>query len=120
MSTVAESRAALEAVLVAGGVRVLPQGAASPPSVFVAPGNSWLTPSQLAFGSVEVNWVVVCIVSSSNEVSVSEIDKLAQSVMVACNALPNGWGSPNIGAPGMLTLAGLPYLAFRAELKGVL
>jgi hypothetical protein len=120
MSTVAESRQVLETVLAAGSIRVLPQGAASPPSVFVAPGNSWLTPSQLAYGSVEVNWVIVCIVSASNEVSISEIDALAQLIMAACRALPNGWGSPVIGAPGILTLAGLPYLAFRAELKGTL
>lgn len=120
MSTVAESRKALETVLGAGSLRVVPQGVASPPSVFVAPGTSWLTPSQLAFGSFQVNWVVIGVVSTAGDVAVDDIDALAYRTITACKALPNGWGLPTLTAPGLLTLGGVLYLAFRLEIQGVL
>lgn len=120
MSTVSESRSLLESVLATGSLRVVPQGSASPPSVFVAPGTSWLTPNQLAFGRISIGWVIVAVVSAANEVAVKDIDALAQMVMIACSHLPTGWGQPVISAPGVLTLGGLPYLAFRAEIMGVL
>ena len=118
--TPAESRAFVEQALVKAGLRVLPQGSASPPSVFVAPGNDWISAGQLAFGRAGINWVVVCVVSAANEVAARDIDDLAYAVMSACKNLPPEWGLPEIGAPGVLTLAGLPYLAFRAEIQGVL
>lgn len=120
MSTVSESRSTLETVLATGSLRVTPQGIASPPSVFVAPGTAWLTPNQLAFGRISINWVIVSVVSAANEAAIKDIDALAQMVMIACSHLPNGWGQPIIAAPGILTLGGLPYMAFRAEITGVL
>ena len=120
MSTISQSRKALEDVLVAGGLRIVPQGVAAPPSLFVAPGNSWITPSQLAFGRANVNWVIIGVVSSANDVSIQEIDDLAQLLMIACKALPTGWGQPTIASPGILTLGGVSYLAFRAEIEGVI
>ena len=110
----------METALVAGGLRVLPQGAVAPPSVFVAPGTSWLTPSQLSFGRFNANWVILGIVSAANEASIVDIDALAQSIVTACNSLPQGWGLPVVGPPGIVTLGGVPYLGFRAEIQGVL
>lgn len=118
--TVAQSRLALETVLSEHGLRVVPQGAASPPSVFVAPGNTWLTSSQLAFNRFEVHWVVIGVVSSAGEVATDDIDLLAMLAIAACDKLPTGWGSPTVTAPGLLTLAGVAYLAFRLEIAGVI
>lgn len=99
------------------GIRVVAQGAASPPSVFVSPGADWIAPSQLAFGSLEIHWSILGVVSAANEMSIKDIDRLAQSVVEACAMLPRHWGFLTIAAPGLLTLGGLSYIAFRAEIQ---
>jgi hypothetical protein len=118
--TVTQARAELEAVLMEGGLRVLPAGAASPPSVFVTQGTPWTAPAQLGARARYVRWVIVGIVAPSSEASIAEAEALAEQVDLACAALPGPWGMPTVETPGLLVLAGTPYLAFRATIETVI
>jgi hypothetical protein len=118
--TVTQARAELEAVLMEGGLRVLPAGAASPPSVFVTQGTPWTQPAQLGGRARVAHWVIVGIVAPSSEASIAEAEALAEQVDLACAALPGPWGMPTVETPGLLVLAGTPYLAFRATIETVI
>jgi hypothetical protein len=59
----------------------------------------------------------MCIVSAGSEVSISDAETLAEAIDVACRTLPDPWGLPTIYAPGYLALSGLPYIAFRVEIR---
>lgn len=118
--TVTQARAQLEAVLMDGGLRVQPAGVASPPSVFVTQGTPWTAPAQLGGRARIARWVIVGIVAPSSEASIAEAEALAEQVDLACAALPNPWGMPTVETPGLLILAGTPYLAFRATIETVI
>jgi len=118
--TITAARTELEGVLAAGGLRVLPAGAASPPSVFVTQGTPWTAPAQLGARARHLRWVIVGIVAPSSEASIAEAEALAEQVDLACAALPGPWGMPTVETPGLLVLAGTPYLAFRATIETVI
>jgi len=118
--TVTEARTQLESTLTAGGLRVLPAGAASPSSVFVTQGTPWTEPGQLGGRARIARWVIVGIVAPSSEASIAEAEALAEQVDLACYSLPGPWGSPTVETPGLLVLAGTPYLAFRATIETVI
>ena len=118
--TITAARSELEGVLAAGGLRVLPAGAASPPSVFVTQGTPWTAPAQMASRRRVVHWVIVGIVAPSSEASIAEAEALAEQVDSACAALGNSWAPPTVETPGLLVLAGTPYLAFRATIETVI
>jgi len=118
--TITDSRVQLMGYLVASGLRVLPAGAASPPSVFVTQGTPWTAPAQLGARARLVRWVIVGIVSPPSEAAIEEAEALAEAVDLACAALPGPWGMPTVETPGLLVLAGTPYLAFRATIETVI
>jgi hypothetical protein len=118
--TVTQARAELEAVLMEGGLRVLPAGAASPPSVFVTQGTPWTQPAQLGGRARILRLVIVGVVAPASEASIAEQEALSEQVDLACAALPGPWGMPTVETPGLLVLAGTPYLAFRATIETVI
>lgn len=120
--TVTESRLELEAALSAGGIRNLPQGQVAPPSTFIIPGAPiWLEPSVLGGGRRWVNWGVMCVVSAASEVAIADQEQLADLVTSAIHSLPDPWQRlPTINAPGLLILTGLPYIAFRVDIRTII
>lgn len=118
--TITGARTQLESTLTAGGLRVLPAGGASPPSVFITQGVPWTAPAQLGARARVVRWVIVGIVAPSSEASIAEAEALAEQVDLACTGLPAPWGMPTVESPGLLVLAGTPYLAFRATIETVI
>ena len=118
--TLTQARAELEAVLMEGGLRVQPAGVATPPSVFVTQGTPWTEPAQLGARARVSRWVIVGLVAPAAEASIAEAEALAEQVDLACAALPAPWGMPTVETPGLLVLAGTPYLAFRATIETVI
>ena len=118
--TLTESRAVLTQALELAGIRVLPPGQAAPPSAFITQGSPWSVPAQLGAGRRAVRWVIVGVVSVASDAGTGEAEALADLVAEAVRGLPAGWGLASIETPGILSLAGGPYLAFRAELQTVI
>ena len=118
--TITAARSELEGVLAAGGLRVLPAGAASPPSVFVTQGTPWIEPFLMAGRTRRLRWVIMGIVSPPSEAAIQEAEALAEQVSVVCADLPDPWGMPTVETPGLLVLAGTPYLAFRATIETII
>jgi hypothetical protein len=115
-----DTREELEATLTDGGVRVMPQGQANPPSVFVIPGSPWVAPNALGLRRRLINWSIMCVVSAANEkATIRDTEALAELVTSACTQLVAPWGSPTFNTPGLLILAGLPYIAFRVDIQTV-
>lgn len=110
----------LQAYLLASGLRVLPAGAASPPSLFVTQGTPWTAPAQLGARARLARFVIVGIVAPSSEAAIEEAEALAENLDLACASLPAPWGMPTVETPGLLVLAGTPYLAFRATIETVI
>jgi hypothetical protein len=119
--TITESRIQLETALTDGGIRIVPRGAASPPSAFIVPGTpNWTEPSVLGGRKRLVNWGIMCVVSVASEVSITDQESFAESVDAACRTLVAPWGVLTVNTPGRLVLGGLDYIAFRAEIRTVI
>jgi hypothetical protein len=120
--TVTDSRLELEAALSASGIRNLPQGQVAPPSTFIIPGSpNWLEPSVLGGGKRWVNWVIMCVVSVASQVAIEDQEQFADAVTSAIATLSDPWQRlPVINTPGFLMLAGLPYSAFRVDIRTVI
>ena len=118
--TVSDARVELESVLQADGIRVVRQGQASPPSVFIVPGNPWLEPIALGQRKRQINLGIMAVVSAASEVAIQDQENLAESIDVACRKLPDPWGLPTFNAPGYLLLTGLPYIAFRVDIRVII
>lgn len=114
------SRSELEAALQNGGVRVLPAGQASPPSVFIIPGTPWVEPSVLGGSKQLVRWEIMCVVSAASSVAIADQENLAGLVDAACRTLKQPWGLPTFNTPGFLLLGGLPYIAFRVQIVTII
>jgi hypothetical protein len=115
-----DTRDQLEQALTDGGVRVMPQGQANPPSVFVIPGTPWVQPNSLGMRRRLVNWGIMCVVSAANEkATIRDTESLAELVTTACLQLVAPWGYPTLNTPGLLVLTGLPYIAFRVDIQTV-
>lgn len=115
--TITQIRQQLETALTAETVRVMPQGAANPPSVFITPGPAWLLPSKLGGSMRLFNWSIIGVVGAGSEVAIEDQEALADAIYRACMKLPGGWTIPNFDPPGSLKLAGLPYIGFRAAIS---
>jgi len=111
-SPVADSRDQLELALTAAGLLVLPpSGAATPPCVFVIPGDPWLAPATLGGRYRTVSWRIVGLVGTGSEEALqADSEAMAQALSDAIHASPP-WTLATIQAPTPYDVGGVAYVA---------
>lgn len=113
-SAVTAAREGLEAALTAQGLRVLPaSGQASPPCVFVVPGDPWLTPSTMGAKMRRVSFRLVGLVGTpSPNASQADAEAMAQALADAVLSTDSpAWSLVTIAPTATFEVGQVPYLA---------
>lgn len=114
---IAESRAAVVAALAAVGLRTAAVGdRIVSPVALVEPGDPWVEPAAMS-GQRTVRWRVHLISGLADQpAQADQTDALAELANRAFAGAPtNGLSAASIAQPAVLTLAGISYLATRAD-----
>lgn len=113
----ADSRTAVTGALAAVGLRVAAVGdRIVSPVALVEPGDPWVEPAGMS-GHRIIRWRVHLISGLADQPAQAEqMDQLAELADTAFAGAPtNGLSAATIAPPGVLTIAGISYLAARVD-----
>lgn len=113
MSHLADLRARVRDALTAAGLHAfstVPE-TATPPMVYVSPGDPYLTPDGAALGG-RVARVQIAVIADIgvNDVRADELDALIERVADVIETLPGEPLGYEVNRPGQFTLNGQPHL----------
>jgi hypothetical protein len=114
---IADSRTAVTGALAAVGLRVAKVGdKIVSPVALIEPGDPWVEPAGMS-GHRIIRWRVHLISGLADQPAQAEqVDALAELADTAFAGAPaNGLSAMSIAQPGVLTIAGVTYLATRAD-----
>jgi hypothetical protein len=113
-SALTAARQGLEDALLAQGLRVMePSGQASPPCVFVVPGDPWLTPSTMGQKQRRVSFRLIGLVgTASPDASQADAEAMAQALADAVYATTSPpWTLLTIAPTATVEVGQVVYLA---------
>ena len=114
---IAESRTAVTGALAAVGLRTAAIGERIvAPVALIEPGDPWIEPAGMS-GHRLIRWRVHLITGRADQMAqAGELDSLAELADRAFAGAPaQGLSAVAIAGPGVLTIAGIEYLAARAD-----